>query len=189
MGTPSTAPGPTVGYCRDCGTPLTAETSRDVKGILYCSDCLAKLVTRPQPAQNSGGPALAALLGFVPGLGAVYNGDYAKGVMHVVIFGTIISLIDHAPGFFVPLLVAFIFYMPFEAYQTAKRRLTNQPPAAGFSEGQQVGPVLLIGLGIIFLLDRFHWIDFDRVVDTLWPLGLIGFGIWLLIRRRSTPAQ
>lgn len=189
MGTPVTGAGPTTGYCRDCGTPLTAETLREVQGIYYCGDCLAKLVTRGQPAQNSGGPALAALLGFVPGLGAVYNGDYAKGVMHVVIFGTIISLIDHAPGLFVPLLVAFIFYMPFEAYQTAKRRLTNQPGAEGVAGGQQIGPILLIGLGIIFLLDRFHWIEFDRVVDTLWPLGLIGFGVWLLIRRRGTPTQ
>jgi hypothetical protein len=189
MGAVATNMGPTTGYCRNCGKALTAETSRDVQGVFYCGDCLAKLVTHAQPAQNAGGPALAALLGFIPGLGAVYNGDYAKGVMHVVIFGTIISLIDRAPGLFVPLLVAFIFYMPFEAYQTAKARLKDPQAAAGAASQTPVGPILLIGLGIVFLLDKFHWIDFDRVVDTLWPLGLIGFGVWWLVKCRRAPAE
>ena len=34
---------------------------------------------------------LAFLLGFIPGVGAIYNGQYVKGLIHVVIFGVLIA--------------------------------------------------------------------------------------------------
>ena len=37
-------------------------------------------------------PMLAALLGFIPGVGAMYNGQYAKAIAHVVIFAVLASL-------------------------------------------------------------------------------------------------
>ena len=43
------------------------------------------------PVQTS--PPLAFLLGLIPGVGAIYNGQYIKGLVHAVIFGVIISLI------------------------------------------------------------------------------------------------
>src|SRR6185295_12521342 len=61
-------------------------------------------------------PPLAFILGFIPGVGAVYNGQYAKGLMHVVIFGTIISILASgaARGFeplFGLMIPTFVFYM------------------------------------------------------------------------------
>ena len=72
-------------------------------------------------------PPLAFVLGFIPGVGAVYNGQYAKGLLHVVIFGSIISILSSgAAQGFVPLfglmIPTFVFYMAFEAYHTAKKR-------------------------------------------------------------------
>ena len=60
-------------------------------------------------------------------MGAVYNGQYAKGLLHVVIFGSIISILSSgAAQGFVPLfglmIPTFVFYMAFEAYHTAKKR-------------------------------------------------------------------
>ena len=87
--------------------------------------------TPPPPVPVSTSPGLAFALGFIPGVGAIYNGQYLKGLVHALIFGLIISLLDaiHGPG--APLLAiclsAFVFYMPFEAYHTAKRRLAGQP--------------------------------------------------------------
>ncbi len=50
----------TKGFCRNCGTPLTAETLRDVSGTLYCEPCLARLVAQPaQPQAAAGGPRRA----------------------------------------------------------------------------------------------------------------------------------
>ena len=43
----------------------------------------------PLPRANEHvSPPLAFVLGFIPGVGAVYNGQYAKGLLHVVIFGS-----------------------------------------------------------------------------------------------------
>ena len=32
-------------------------------------------------------PGLAFALGFIPGVGAIYNGQYLKGLVHALIFG------------------------------------------------------------------------------------------------------
>ncbi len=48
--------------------------------------------------------------------------------------------------------------------------------------GGLVGGIILIGLGILFLLDR--WFDID--LGDLWPFVLIAVGVWLLFRDRIT---
>ena len=63
-------------------------------------------------------PGLAALLGFIPGVGAMYNGQYAKGLAHLIVFAVLVSL----PGIFHLFILGWIFYMVFEAYHTAKAR-------------------------------------------------------------------
>ena len=151
---------PTAGYCRHCGKALTAETLREVQGAYYCSDCLAAGMSQAQvPPRGKSGEkraATAAALGIIPGLGAVYNGEYVKALIHVLVFGTIISLIDRSPGIFVPMLVAWIFYMPFEAYQTAKAQATIGTPGQSASLKKQrqretLGPILLIVMGTLRL--------------------------------------
>jgi len=174
------------GFCRNCGKALCGECARDVRGILYCEACLADIVAKPQPAPGgSGSPALAAILGVIPGLGAVYNAEYIKALMHVLIFGALISLVDRAEAF-IPLMIAFIVYMPFEAYRTAKAKQMGQPstmPLSDLSKAQPIGSWLLIVLGVLLLLENFDWISLRQLDDYLWPLLLIGAGVWLLRRR------
>jgi len=182
-----------AGYCRHCGKMLTAETLREVKGAYYCPDCLAASVgqARPRPAGGRR-PGTAAALGIIPGLGAVYNGDYVKALIHVLVFGTIISLIDRSPGIFVPLLVAWIFYMPFDAYQTAKAKAEAELSGAsgtGLVSAPQrrretIGPILLIAIGSLALLNELNIIDIDRILE-FWPLGLIALGVWMLVKRQE----
>jgi TM2 domain-containing membrane protein YozV len=127
---------PATGYCRNCGKPMCAQCTREVRGALYCEDCLAQRVTAqtappipPLPPltsrQGDGHAALACALGFIPGLGAVYNGEYMKGLVHVLIFGGIIAaLTQDLPTALYPILgvalAGFYFYMPIEAYRTAR---------------------------------------------------------------------
>jgi len=187
-----------TGFCRNCGKALCDACRRDVRGILYCEDCLARLVTQPPPAPGAGNPALAAVLGFIPGLGAVYNGEYMKALIHVLVFGSLIALANTAgahggEALFVILTAAFYFYMPIEAYRTAKVRQSGQPvtdPLAGFTANKPVGAILLILLGSVLLVEnlfpRLHlW---ERIGD-FWPVILIAIGVWLLLRRQaqSTP--
>jgi Domain of unknown function (DUF5668) len=177
-------------------------------------------------------------LGFIPGVGAMYNGQFIKGLIHVGVFATLIAMqtMDIPDGLhaFLGLGIAFwVFYQVFDAYKTAKARLYGLPlpdpfgierafggtgsntpamasavaatpgavpPVVGFVPGQPVPPgyvappppvprepspvgaIVLIGLGVLFLLNQlglwqFHWIG------RMWPLILIGLGVWLFIRR------
>ena len=78
-----------------------------------------------QPTNLQAKPKFAAMLGLVPGIGAVYNGQYVKGLIHAVIFtaGLVIAL-KVAQHYFLDVLLAallcFYLYMPVEAYKTAK---------------------------------------------------------------------
>jgi hypothetical protein len=66
------------------------------------------------------------VLGFIPGVGAMYNGQYFIGLIHVVIFVVIISITTHYGlfGLFIP---AWIIYQSFEAFHTAKAIRDGQP--------------------------------------------------------------
>ncbi len=135
------------------------------------------------------------MLGLIPGVGAIYNGQYAKGVIHVVIFGTLISIVESgaAGGFealFGMLIAVWVFYMAFEAYHTASRRLRGEPvdefsslfPAGATKGGPLMGPVLLILLGVLFLvLTTFP--QWTRVIFKMWPVLFIGIGVYLLLAR------
>ncbi len=74
------------------------------------------------PTAGLPNPGLATLLGFIPGVGAMYNGQFAKGIAHVVIFAVLVSLSDHVNGIFGLLVAGWVFYMVFDAYQTARAR-------------------------------------------------------------------
>ncbi len=120
------------GFCRNCGKALCPECTRNVRGVLYCENCLAGLVSKPQPTPGAPSPRLAMVLGWVPGLGAVYNGEYMKALIHVVIFAGLIALLntDQSVGAQVMLgilLGGFVLYMPFEAFHTAKAKALGVP--------------------------------------------------------------
>ncbi len=183
-----------TGYCRQCGKPLCPACTRDVQGALYCESCLASIVSSPQaaPATATGSahPGTALALGFIPGLGAVYNGEYVKALIHVAIFGGIIAVLNTdlpvgMQAFLGITLGCFYCYMPIEAYRTAKARHSGLPQAPDLleSEGRRpIGAMVLIGLGVLFLLANFHVLDRDWFAKA-WPAGLILLGVWILIDR------
>ena len=210
-------------YCRTCGKPLCSNCTRQVMGVIYCENCLAERVsgTAPAPTQfqpapgyqgpiqpmSSGpNPALAGVLsGFFPfGVGAVYCGQYAKGLAHLIVFVLLIIGASNATndtmgtvfGFGI---AGFYFYQLIDSIKTAKAIQGGQPvpdplglanmfsPGGStrpdFSKGVPTGAVVLIGLGILFLLHNLNiWF---LEVDTLWPVILIGLGFWLFVRRRE----
>jgi TM2 domain-containing membrane protein YozV len=80
----------------------------------------------PPPPAGTPNPGLAALLGFIPGVGAMYNGQFAKGVVHLIIFAVLVSLADDH-GIFLLFVFGWEFYQVFEAYQTAAARRDGTP--------------------------------------------------------------
>lgn len=218
MTAPSENAKPVTAYCRSCGKPLTEETAKMAHGTVYCEDHLPKDTQEQVPPQgqpanpytspygaarqvpNPGvSPGLAFLLGLIPGVGAIYNGQYAKGLVHVLVLGLMISInsTDAANGLeplFVMLTSVFWFYMAFEAYHTARRRMMGEPVDEFSSLVQMkntpgsvpVVPVVLIGLGVLFLLNNLELLRL-RMVLRYWPALLILAGVWMLYTRMSGP--
>jgi len=201
-----------VGYCRNCGKAMCSACVRPVRDVLYCEDCLAAIMgipgavpaaapsaelsgsaplppaaTRPRSVSS---PGVAFVLGLFPGLGAVYNGEYNKALIHIVafvaiIFGLTSDLSDAAETVLSLLLAGFILYMAFDAMRTAKAKNAGETPVdplEAWSKNRPVGPIILIVLGALFLLNNFNWFPFYRIWR-FWPLVLIGVGL-LMFRNR-----
>jgi len=79
----------------------------------------------PYPA-GAPNPGLAALLGLIPGVGAMYNGQYAKGVVHLIVFAILVSLADQH-GLFGLFIAGWVCYQVIEAYHTARARRDGTP--------------------------------------------------------------
>jgi hypothetical protein len=84
-------------------------------------------VTGVQPPPTSGpNPSVATLLGFIPGVGAMYNGQFVKALVHVLVFVVLIGMSDSHPIFGI-FIAAWFFYQVFDAHQTAKARRDGLP--------------------------------------------------------------
>ena len=217
-------------FCRTCGKAMCANCQRTVHGVIYCEDCLAHRVSGAVPVAvapvGGGSPVLAALLGFIPGVGAMYNGQFIKGLIHVGVFAGLIVLADHVSGLFGLGIAFWVIYQVIDAAKTARAKLYGLPlpdpfgiertfgsgthaveplggapiapvanpyggtpiipvyvpPPVENRQPSPVGAVVLIGLGVLFLLNtmglwHFHWIG------RMWPLILIALGVWMFIRR------
>jgi len=203
-----------VGYCRNCGKALCAVCVRPVRDVLYCEDCLANVMGLPAtataPAAHADAPAsmpgaaavpvapglgpsplLAFFLGFLPGLGAFYNEQFGKGIIHLAIFlflfiiGVDGAVSGGAEAALWICISALWVYMPIDAYRTAKARLAGQrleDPLENFSKGKPVGPFLIIAIGILLLLHNFDWFPWWRI-QQFWPIILIIVGLLMFKNR------
>lgn len=202
---------PPIAYCRICGRQLVVEEQHQAFGSVYCADHLPAGATADQAgspwtpghpgaftSRSGVSPGLAFILGLIPGVGAIYNAQYAKGLIHVVVFGLLISLassdLDDFQPLFGILIPTWVIYMAFEAFHTAKRRESGQAldefssvfALQSYKSGTPVGAVILIGVGIIFLLHNFGWLRLSELLR-LWPLILIGVGAYRLYVRFHEP--
>jgi TM2 domain-containing membrane protein YozV len=206
-------------YCRTCGKALCEPCAHSVRGVVYCEDCIATRLHDTIPVAAAGAtspatvvvsrgpsPGLAFFLGLIPfGIGAFYNGQFIKGVVHALVFIMLVVGANTAPsdtsmevlfGLLIPL---WIFYTAFDDYRTAKALQAGQPaPSDPFGlnligTGQPlnlartpVGPIVLIALGVIFLFNTMGWLHFYWL-HRMWPVILIVIGVWLFIKRVSPP--
>src|SRR5690348_8934794 len=207
---------PIVGYCRACGKALDSTTVHNAHGTIYCAE---HVPPEPPPVSDSPyaspytasvppavprpdvSPGVAFVLGLIPGVGAIYNAQYAKGLIHVFILGMLFTLVgSNDVGGFEPLfgilIPGFWAYMAFEAYHTAKLRQMGKPvdefsslvPGHGGSRFP-VAPILLIALGVVFLLNNLEIFELRRMLR-FWPVMLIALGLYMLyLRMTGTPSK
>jgi hypothetical protein len=152
----------------------------------------------PPPHMSSGpNPAVAGILaGFFPfGVGAVYCSQYAKGLVHLLVFGLLCFGSDHAGSLDVlfGLALAFFYvYQIIDAVRTARAIQAGQTPpdpmgiASAFGTEKidaskiPTGAVILIGLGILFLLHTMGFWEFGFA--RFWPMLIIAMGAWMFYR-------
>ena len=209
---------PIVGYCRACGKALDSTSVHTSHGTIYCAEHVPAQPppstdapdspyaspytssTPPPLAQPEVSPGVAFVLGLIPGVGAIYNGQYAKGLIHVFVLGMLFTIVgSNDVGGFEPLfgvlIPAFWAYMAFEAYHTAKLRQMGQPvdefsslmPGHGGSRFP-VAPILLILLGVVFLLNNLEIFELRRMLR-FWPVMLIALGLYMLYARLASTSS
>ena len=204
---------PIVGYCRACGKALDASNVHTAHGTIYCAEHVPAepppfsespysspyTASTPPPVPRSDvSPGVAFVLGLIPGVGAIYNGQYAKGLIHVFVLGMLFTIVgSNDVGGFEPLfgvlIPGFWAYMAFEAYHTAKLRQMGQPvdEFSSLMSGHggsrfPVAPILLILLGVVFLLNNLEIFELRRMLR-FWPVMLIALGLYMLyVRLAST---
>lgn len=206
---------PAVAFCRTCGKALCADCKRPAQGTVFCPEHAPEAAAVPPAAPGVAAPApapgvsaavsncspgLALALGLlIPGVGAIYNGQYAKGLVHAVVFGFLISMADSPAthgmhGILVMMVIAWIFYMGFEAYHTARKRRAGEPvdefssilDLRGKAGGFPTGAVTLIVVGLVLLLNSLDILRFEYLAR-YWPVGLIAAGAWMLYSRVNAP--
>ncbi len=183
-----------VAFCGYCGKALCGDCRKEVRGTSYCENCLAerlgKQPSKPAPP-GAPNPIYATLLGFIPGVGAIYNGQVIKAIAQVLIFGSLIAMGDRvgdsAETLFGLATAAFYFYMAIDSYQTAKRKSLGLPVQEWFGLGDAkltapIGAALLIALGVMFLLDNLG-VEVFPFLGRFWPVGLILIGVLMLQKR------
>ncbi len=141
-------------------------------------------------------PLAALLLGLVPGLGAAYNGQPVKALVHFMLVAGLWTLADvfHSSLEVTCALagLAFYIYSLYDAFRSAQRQRTG---ADLREEDEQLKKFirartnlwggLLIGLGALTTLHILFPVQTHR----FWPLLLIVAGLYLISEFRRSKQQ
>src|ERR1700730_12816624 len=196
---------PAAVQCSQCARPLCPACDHRIRGFPFCQDCIVAGVemlrqqsqaTSAHFIRRSSSPFVATLLSLFPGLGASYNGQTSKAIVHFAIFASFfqMAVITHGTHFFVLGVLGTWLFAAVDACRTAQlmrggfaldteddviaRRLYGNPFAWG---------VTLVLIGTVFLLQTL--LDIQLPVKKLLPVAMVALRAYLLfdyIRRRRS---
>lgn len=187
-----------VVQCSQCARPLCQACDHRIRGFPFCQDCIVAGVEmlRYQQSRPSGSqvirrktsPFVATLLSFfVPGLGAAYNGQTSKAIVHFAIFASFFQMAVVTDGvtFFVLGVVGTWMFAAVDACRTAQlmraglapdaeedaitRQLYGNPLAWG---------ITLVVLGSMFLSHTLLGVQFP--MRRALPVALVILGAYIL---------
>jgi hypothetical protein len=187
---------PGVVQCNQCARQLCSACDHRIRGFPFCQDCIVAGVELLRNESQAGGspliyrnssPFVATLLSFVPGLGAAYNGQTAKAIVHCAIFASFFQMgvLTQGVHFFILGVLGTWLFAAVDACRTAQliragltpeteedviaRRLYGNPFAWG---------ITLIVLGTLFLLHTLLGVQLP--VRQLLPVALVALGAYML---------
>src|SRR5437763_8933146 len=196
--------------CNQCARALCPACDHRIRGFPFCQDCIVAGVemlryqqSRTSDAQvirRKTSPFIATFLSlFVPGLGAAYNGQTSKAIVHFAIFASFFQMAVVTDGvtFFVLGVIGTWLFAAVDAVRTAQliraglapdaeqdaiaRRLYGNPLAWA---------VTMITLGTVFLLHTLFGVQLP--VREFLPVLLVLLGAYMLFdwaRARRTRRQ
>jgi hypothetical protein len=189
-----------VVQCSHCARPLCPACDHRIRGFPHCQDCIVAGVellqqqqaraaaSGPQVVRRKTSPFVALLLSLLtPGLGAAYNGQTSKALVHFTIFASFFQMatVTNGTAFFLLGMVGTWLFAAIDAVRTAQliraglapdaesdaiaKRLYGNPLAWGF---------VLIALGTVFLLHTLFGVQLP--VKQVLPVVLVILGAYML---------
>ncbi len=146
-------------------------------------------------------PVAATFLALIPGFGAIYNGEFVKGIAFIAVFSIIIAILDKNPGELEEAilgisLVVFYFYTIYDSYKVASEMNKevdliseeNEKDVYNntykLSESKDYNPFFgffVLLSGIVILLLNFDVISWGNV-RAWWPVLIIAVGIHIVYK-------
>jgi len=129
-------------------------------------------------------PSLAAFLSIFPGVGAIYNGNFLKGITYILLFAVLIVLTSNAQEpdavVFGLLIAGFYIFQIIDSYNEAgkinQNILSEENPSGNKQDLSLFSALVVLVIGIVFQMANFDLLTY-RQVTRLWPLVLVAFGI------------
>ena len=190
--------------CNGCGRPLCPSCDHRIKGFPYCQDCIVEGVELLRNKHNAfyvpivkkqTSPFIAAVLSLCPGLGAAYNGQTSKALVHfLAVVGLFqMAILSGGMAIFVLGFFGMWVFSGLDAWRTAqliRSGVTSEDAEDVLIQrfagnGKMWGTVLTV-IGVSFVLQTFF--NIRVLVNFILPALLIGLGMYLLREALVRPA-
>ena len=186
---------PAVAVCSHCGQPLCESCAIHWQDAVLCKRCLeaqerdkAQEPPKSKPTMSKS-PVLAGLLSLLPGMGQVYVGYYVAGFIYLLIVAAMITVLSedssgHAGPFFGLFLTFFWIFNIVDAVRKAQnynRLALGEELEKRPTDSPLVGGIILLVMGLILTLEITFNVDLE-FLEIIWPLGVLGGGIYLILR-------
>ena len=185
--------------CNSCNRALCPACDHRIKGFPFCQDCIVsgiELLRQQQTLSTvktahspKSSPFFATLFSLIcPGLGAAYNGQNSKALVHFGIFAGLFQMaILTKTSLFVFGFLGVWLFAAIDAWRTARAIKFGLAPVADdlltrkFSSDSLAWALALIGLGTLFFAHTFFNVRLP--MREMLPVLLIGLGVYLIVNR------
>jgi len=179
--------------CTNCERALCTYCDHRIKGHPYCQDCIVHGIEnlssfRSSRRQSKRRSRLAALCALIPGMGAIYNGQNFKALVHFVSIVGLFKLsgirLLEAP--FVLAGAIFYLYSIVDAYRTGNRIAAGENPKADEERLKRAFRERATGVGLLFLIVGIGLLiyivkPFSIELIRLLPVALVLLGGYLIV--------
>jgi TM2 domain-containing membrane protein YozV len=182
--------------CNGCGKPLCPSCDHRIKGFPFCQDCIVtgvELLRNRNQSSSSAfvkkqvSPFVSTVLSLIcPGLGAAYNGQTSKALVHFAVFVGLfqLAILSRSPIFVFGFLGMWLF-TAVDSWRTARLIRAGLTPDGAqdwiverFKGNPKIWGILLTVLGGLFFLQMF--LPLRQLTRAILPVMLIGLGVYLL---------